>query len=566
MFDSLPVDPEVLKHWTWADFEPYYQDLVQRNITSGQITNFLSDWTRISEAVEETYSRLHVAMTKNTADKEAEELFHTFLDNVFPPSEEAEQKLKSKLLDLGTEPPRFEIPLMRMRTDAEIFREENLPLQVREHKLSTEYDKIIGAQTVQWEGKEVTIVQLRPIFQKTDRSMRENAWRLAMDRQLTDRGAIGDLWQQFMEIRLQQAANAGFSDYRSFRWKQYHRFDYTPHDCLRFHEAIERAVVPAAMRVAERRKRLLGMESLRPWDMDVDPLGRPPLAPFREVSELKVRVASMFYNLDETLGRYFDTMVREDLLDLDNRKNKAPGGYCTEFAVAKRPFIFMNAVGIHDDVQTLLHESGHGFHVFERSHLPFHQQHSVGMEFSEVASMGMELLASPYLSEEKGGFYSLADAARALVEHLEHGIMFWPYMAAVDAFQHWVYVHPEESSLPSNCDAQWKMLSERFMPWVDWTGLEQEHITGWQRKLHIHVVPFYYVEYGIAQLGAVQVWRNSLKDEAAAVKAYRDSLALGGTVALPSLFEAAGARFAFDSDMLGAAVSLMEQKLEKLRQ
>lgn len=566
MFESLPSDPQVLKHWSWAEFEPYYRDLVERNVTADGLEEFLSDWTRINELVEETFSRLHVAMTRNTADKQAEELYHTFLDNVFPPSEEAEQKLKNKLLALGVEPPRFAVPLMKMRWEAEIFREENLPLQVQEQKLSTEYDKIIGAQTVQWEGKEVTVVQLRPVFQQLDRTVRENAWRLAMDRQLADRPAIDDLWRQFMEVRLLQAGNAGFGDYRAFRWKQFSRFDYTPEDCLRFHEAIEQAVVPAAMRVNELRKRLLGLKSLRPWDMDVDPLGRLPLAPFREASELKAKVATMFHNLDPVLGEYFDIMAGEDLLDLENRKNKAPGGYCTEFAVAKRPFIFMNAVGIHDDVQTLLHESGHGFHCFERAHLPFHQQRSVGMEFSEVASMGMELLASPYLPESKGGFYSDADAARALVEHLERGILFWPYMAAVDAFQHWVYEHPDDSSQPSHCDAQWRQLSERFMPWLDWTGLEREHMTGWQRKLHIHVVPFYYVEYGIAQLGAVQIWRNSLKDQAGAVKAYRNALALGGTVSLPSLFQAAGARFAFDAEMLGSAVSLMEQKLQELRQ
>lgn len=565
MFDSLPSDPELLKLWSWDDFEPYYKDLVQRRVTADEITEFLRDWTRVSEAVEETYSRLHVAMTRNTADKEAERLFHAFLDNVFPPSEEAEQKLKDKMLAFGLTPPRFEIPLMRMRTDAEIFRKENLPLQVTEHKLSNEYDKIVGSQTVQWDGKEVTVVQLRPVFQKVDRTVRENAWHVAAERQLADREALGDLWRQFMEVRLKQAANAGFRDYRSYRWKQYFRFDYTPEDCLRFHEAIECAVVPAALRVAKRRRALLGLKSLRPWDMDVDPLGRSSLVPFRDVSGLKTKVSAMFHNLDATLGRYFDTMMNEDLLDLENRKNKAPGGYCTEFSVAKRPFIFMNAVGIHDDVQTLLHESGHGFHVFERSHLPYHQQHSVGMEFSEVASMGMELLASPYLPAGRGGFYSDSDAARALIEHLEHGIMFWPYMAAVDAFQHWVYEHPDEALHPSNCDVQWKRMSERFMPWLDWTDLEQEHITGWQRKLHIHVVPFYYVEYGIAQLGAVQVWRNSMKDQTAAVKAYRDALALGGTVSLPSLFQAAGAKFAFDSEMLGIAVSIMEQKIEELR-
>ena len=272
----------------------------------------------------------------------------------------------------------------------------------------------------------------------------------------------------------------------------------------------------------------------------------------------------MFHRVDSRFGEYYDTMARESLLDLDNRKNKAPGGYCTSFPMSRRPFIFANAVGLPDDLQTMLHESGHAFHNFERYALPYTQQRQVGLEFAEVASMSMELLAAPYLAAKDGGVYSEADAARAHIEHLEKNILFWPYMAVVDAFQHWVYENPADAADPSKCDAQWAAQWNRFMSGVDWSGLEEEMKTGWQRKLHIHQVPFYYVEYGLAQLGAVQIWANALSDQAGAVASYRRALALGGTVLLPQLFAAAGAKFAFDAATLRKYVDLMERTIEKL--
>lgn len=566
MFDSLPRDAVHRSDWTWKEIEPYYEDLLRRLIHDDNVVQWLADWTRLSEVLDEVFSRLHVATTVDTSDRVAEERYHRFLDRIYPPAEEAEQRLKTKLLDMGIVPPGFEIPLRKMRTEAEIFREENLPLIVQEHKLANQYDKIIAEQTVEWEGQERTIAQMRPLYQETDRQTREKAWRLAAARQLMDRKVINDLWGEFLTVRRELAANGGFPDYRSFRWLQMHRFDYTPEDCYRFHEAIEQVVVPAASRICETRRNLLGVDKLRPWDMDVDPLGRPPLTPFTDVSELRTASSRIFHRVDPVLGNYFDTMADEGLLDLENRKNKAPGGYCTEFAAAKRPFIFMNAVGLHDDVQTLLHEAGHSFHTFERSHLPYYQQRQVGMEFAEVASMAMELLASPYLAREEGGLYSQGDAARALTQHLEWCILFWPFMAVVDAFQHWVYENPTDALNPANCDDRWSRLWERFTPWIDWTGLEEEHMTGWQRKLHIHVGPFYYVEYGLAQLGAAQIWSNAQKSQAEAVASYRKALALGGTVALPELYSAAGARFAFDARTLGSAVELMERTIDRLKE
>jgi oligoendopeptidase F len=367
-----------------------------------------------------------------------------------------------------------------------------------------------------------------------------------------------------MALRRRIAENAGLPDFRAYRWQQKLRFDYTPQDCYRFHQAIEEVAVPAALRIYERRRQRLGVETLRPWDLAVDPLGREPLSPFQTISELEEKCQAIFTRVDPQLGEYFEIMRREGLLDLDNRKGKAPGGYCTQFYAAKRPFIFANSVGLHEDVQTLLHEGGHAFHVFETNYLPYYQQLEIPYEFLEVASMGMEFLAGPYLDAEQGGFYSTQDAARARSEHLEQAVLFWPYMAVVDAFQHWVYENHEAASDPAKCDARWAELWQRFMPGVDWGGLDEVLRTGWQRKLHIYQDPFYYIEYGLAQLGAGQVMRNSLRDPAGAVAAYRRALTLGGTVTLPELYAAAGVSFAFDAATLSEVVTLIEKTLADL--
>ena len=295
----------------------------------------------------------------------------------------------------------------------------------------------------------------------------------------------------------------------------------------------------------------------------VDSPGTAALLPFAE-HDFGATSLAIFRRVDPVLGEYFDLLRREDLIDLDNRKGKAPGAYCTNYNAIKRPFIFMNSVGIHDDVQTLLHEAGHAFHVFESNALPYVQQREVGSEFAEVASMSMELLAAPYLAAAEGGFYSAPDAARARADRLHELLLFWPYMAVVDGFQDWAYTHPDDAMDTAQCDARWDALWQRFMPGIDWTGLEAERMTGWQRKLHIFTHPFYYVEYGLAQLGAVQVWRNSLHDQAGAIAAYRRALALGGTAPIPQLFAAAGARFAFDAATLREAVELIEDTLARL--
>ena len=552
--------------WKWAQFSPLYQELIECSLSPENISAWLADWSRTSEWVDELENRLYVAITVNTADKDAENLFNAFMDTTYPQASEAEQALKKKLLESGLEPDGFEIPLRNMRAEAALFRSTNLPLLAQEQKLSNKYDKIVGAQTVEWLGEERTIDQMNPVLQNPDRAVREQAWRLVRERQLADRGAINALWQKFMPIRQEMAQNADLPDYRAYRWIVMQRFEYTPENCKQFHDAIEKVVVPAAARIMENRRLRLGLDTIRPWDLDVDSFGKPPLRPFQTIDELISKTSAVFHKVDPQLGKYFDTMSQENLLDLDNRKNKAPGGYCTEFSAVRKPFIFTNAVGIQDNVQTLLHEGGHSFHVFESAHLPYLSQLQYSNEIAEVASMSMELLAAPYLADGDQAFYTAGEAARARIEHLEGSILFWPYMAVVDAFQHWVYENPKQGSDPDACDAQWGALWDRFMSGQDWSGLEDAKVTGWHRKAHIHQIPFYYVDYGLAQLGAVQVWQNSLSDQKKAITAYRQALSLGGTRPLTELFQAAGAKLAFDAKTLGKAVNLMEKTIAELEQ
>ncbi|MFN2160280.1 MAG: M3 family oligoendopeptidase [Anaerolineales bacterium] len=566
MITSLPDNALETLNWEWIRFAPYYQELSDCPLNPEILPEWLADWSRVSEIVRETANRLYIATTVDTNDQNAEEMYNFFLDEIYPQAESAEQRLRQKLLESGLKPSGFGLQLRNMQAEADIYREENLPLLSQEFKLSTEYDKIIGAQTITWEEEEITLPQLQRVFQDPNREKREKAWRLAAQRQLEDRSAIDELWVRFLNLRQKIFQNANFPDFRAYRWVNLLRFDYTPENCLQFHDSIEKVVVPAAVRLYEKRRKNLNLGTLRPWDLNIDPYNKPPLRPFSNVDELVNTTQRIFNRVDPELGAYFAIMRSEGLLDLENRKGKAPGGYCESLPAVKRPFIFMNAVGIHDDVQTMIHEGGHAFHVFDTVHLPYLQQRDIGMEIAEVASMGMELLAAPYLSRETGGFYPPQDAARARIEHLSDALFFWPYMAVVDAFQHWVYLNHRTALDPAECDRKWSELWGRFMPGVDWSGLDDEMETGWQRKLHIHQVPFYYVEYGLAQLGAFQIWGNAIHNQAQAVADYRHMLSLGATATLPELFNAAGAKFAFDESTLQSAVDLAESTITDLEE
>lgn len=562
MLQNLPGTTEELLKWTWSEIEPYYKDLQERALNEENVYEWLKDWSDLSRHVYEIQFRLEVLTTVDTTDTKSEEAYKNFFDEIFPNMQASENALKQKMLTSGLEPKGFEISLRNMRAEADLFREDNLPLLSEEQKTLLDYDKIMGAQTVQWEGEERTIAQMYPLQLEKDRPTREKAFRAVVERQFADFEALGEVWSRLMPLRMQIAANANLPDYRSYMWQQKLRFDYTPQDAQSFHSAIEEVVVPAAARVRERRRKRLGIDSVRPWDTEVDPLGEEPIRPFRTMEELNAGTRSIFDKVDPELGTRYQIMIDEGLLDLENRKGKAPGGYCTIFPVRHRPFIFMNSVGTHADVQTLLHEGGHSFHIFETADIDLFHNLNTPMEFNEVASMSMEFLGSRYLLDS--GMYTEAEAARARIEHLENTIIFWPYMAVVDSFQHWIYENHTLATDPVKCSEQWSQIYDRFMVGLDWNGLEKYKATRWQRQLHIYKMPFYYVEYGLAQLGAAQVWANSLDNYEAAVQAYRKALSLGSTVTLPELFQAANAKFAFDAPTLKRSVDLMEQTIEEL--
>jgi oligoendopeptidase F len=560
---SIPTSAHEALDWGVENFSPYFDQLLEQKLTQDNLDSWMRDWSTVSKLASEVGSRLYVAVTVDTTDEDAEVRYLRFNEELLPQLRLYENQLQAKLVASGLKPENFDVQLKKFHADLDLFREENLPLFTQQEALGVEYDKIIGAQTVEWEGEEVTLSQLSLQAQNKDRTVRERAWRLAMERTLKDRDKLNELWTKLMDIRGKIASNAGKADYREYMWQEMKRFDYTPEDSIQFQEAIEQVVVPAAKRIYDRRRQRLSLDSLRPWDLEVEVTDAPPLRPYKTSEELERKTLAVFDQVDPALGNYFRIMRDENLLDLDNRKGKAPGGYCTDFPLSAKPFIFMNSVGIHEDVQTMLHEGGHAFHVFESADLLYYPQQEVPTEFAEVASMSMELLASPYLAGEEH-FYTAAEAARARIEHLEGIIKFWPYMAVVDAFQHWAYTHHQDASNPANCDAKWAELWDRFMIGIDYTGLEDVKQTGWHRKLHIFQIPFYYVEYGLAQLGAVQVWANSRTNQKQAVANYRHALSLGDTVSLPQLFEAAGARFAFDAATLQQAVDLIEEVIISL--
>lgn len=548
----------------WADLEPHYKELAKIKLTPENVDGWLASWSRVSECVDEIYNRLYYLITRNTADEASKEKYRHFLDGIYPSSMAAEQKLKEILLDSKLEPKGFEIQIRNMRAEADLYCAENLPLLSEEQKLNSEYDRIISGQTLEWNGEEKTVTQMLVVLEDPDRSVREKSFLASMKRQLADRQEINELWSRMIDLRMKLASNAKKPDYRTYRWQQMLRFDYTPDDCKSFQRAIEEAVVPAARRVLEKRKAQLGVKQLRPWDLEVNPQNVPALKPFTTIDEYISKTNAIFNHVDPAFGKYFRLMTDEKLLDLDNRKNKAPGAYTTGFNRIRRPVIFANAIGFDEDVRVLLHESGHAFHYFESAHLPYLQQLNAPMEFAEVASMSMELLARPYTTTEYGGFYDKKSAAQSMIHQLEKTLLFWPYMAVVDAFQQWVYENPIAAKDGNQCDKTWGELWKRFMPVTDWSGLEDEMVTGWHRKLHIHTSPFYYVEYGLAQLGACQVWANALKDQRKSVAAYRKALTYGGTRTLPELYKIAGAKLAFDAGTLKQAVDLIEETLRDL--
>ena len=561
---TLPASPDAFADARWEDVAPYYEALAAAPLSADTVEAWLGQWSRLDALVGEAGTLAMIAYTGDTADADKEASYLRFSTEVFPKVDEQAVRLARRLLDLGWSRPDLETAIRRFRTDAEIFREENVALSAEIEELSAQYQKIAGGLSAEWDGERKTIPQLQPYLKATDRAVRERAFRLGTGAYLAHRDEMVALFDRVYEKRVRVARNAGFADYQAYAFAAKHRFDYTPDDVARFHDAVEAAVMPAVERLMAHRRERLGLDTLRPWDTGVDLYRERPLRPFQTADEFVAGARRVFAAVDPALGAQFATMADEGLLDLESRPGKAPGGYCTKLPWRGRPFIFMNAVGVPDDVNTLVHEAGHCFHDFAAHELPLVWQRSTGHEAAELASMSMELLAAPYLARPTG-YYDQADADAAMLEHLSDVLTTLPHVASVDAFQRWIYTSGEGHDAAAR-DAAWLRIRARFERGVDWSGLERERVARWYRQLHIFELPFYYIEYGIAQLGALQVWRRALADQGDAVARYRAALALGGTRPLPEIYAAAGARLVFDAPAMAELVALVEEHVDRLQQ
>lgn len=566
MFTPLPRTSEAFEILNWAEIAPWYYELLESPLTQETLRSWMVQWSDLSALVDETMWLLEIACTQNTADEEPLRRKKRFLEEIYTPQQALDQRIKERLLESSLEPEGFALPLRNLRAETALYREANLQPLNEDKALSDEYYQIGGAQMVSWNGEEVAITTLYSVLKSLDRTQREQAWRAIMARRGEDRDKLNMLWIKKMHLRNQIARNAGFECYRDYRWQQLLRFDYTPADCQAFHKAVEQVIVPAASQLWEKRRQQLGVEVLRPWDTLIDP--RASGAPHRvsDVDTLLRQCIPVFQGIDPQLGNYFETMLQERLFDLEGRPNKAHSDYNLPLEVKHRPFIFGHVDSMADVVPLIFHEMGHAFHVFETISLPYIHQRKEGaipLEFSEVASTSMEFIGAMHLHQ--AGLFTRQEAARLRVHYLERVLTnYLPAMVIGDAFQHWVYDHPEQGRDPVQCGQQWVELARRYQPAIDWSGLGETLESGWQWIPHFFCDPLYYIEYAFAALGALQVWTNYLRDPKAAIQQYRFALSLGATRTVPELYEAAGAKFAFDVEMLQRVVQLVTRTVVEL--
>lgn len=560
---AIPASPQSLVDATWETLAPHYEALAAAPLTAETVEPWLGAWSALSAVVDEAGTLAMIAYTCDTADEAKEAANLRWSSEIFPKVGEQNVRLAERLVALGWTRDDMAVVLREFRTDIEIFREENVPLFAELEEHTAAYQKITGGLDAEWDGERVTIPQLQPYLKERDRGVRERAFRLGAEAYLARRDELAALFDTMFALRQRIAANAGFANFMEYAFRAKHRFDYTSEDCARFHAAVEATAAPAVERLMAHRRAALGVDTVRPWDTLVQLESERPVRPFHDNAGFVEPAMRIFDSLDPELGAQFREMAVAGLLDLESRPGKAPGGYCTKLPWRGKPFIFMNAVGVPDDVNTLVHEAGHSFHDFASHRQPFIWQRSTGHEAAELASMSMELLVTPYLARPTG-YYTDAEARAVEIEQLEDVLSSLVHIASVDAFQRWIYTSGEGHDAAAR-DAAWLQLRARFERGVDWSGLERERVSRWYRQLHIFEYPFYYIEYGIAQLGALQLWRDAQRDPAGTTQRYKQALSLGGTRGLPDIYAAAGARLIFDEAGMRELVELVEARLAVLR-
>ncbi|WKN32263.1 M3 family oligoendopeptidase [Porifericola rhodea] len=558
--------PENFEVKDWETVEPYYIQLQERVLNSAaDLRKWFQDRSELESVLSENLAWRYIKMTCDTNNEEIREDFNVFITQIQPKIEPESNKLNQKALaspyldELRSEEG-FPIMIRELEKEAEIYREENIPLKTEEQQNSQKFGAISGDMSVEIDGKEMTLQQAANLLQSVDRIEREDAYRKITQRRLQDKDKLDELFSSLVGIRDKMGKNAGFENYRDYMFTAMGRFDYQKQDCFDFHEAVAKEVVPMLNELAEERKASLALDKLRPWDKAVDPSGKPPLTPFTSGSELTVKTIECFSKLDPYLGERIAIMQAMGHLDLESRKGKAPGGYNYPLAEIGVPFIFMNATSNLRDMVTIMHEGGHAVHSFLTRDLELNSFKNTPSEVAELASMSMELISMDHWDLF---FNDEDDLKRAKKQHLEQIIETLPWVATIDKFQHWVYEHPQHSA--EERVKAWNEIFGTFSDDVtDWSELEEERNYLWQKQLHLFEVPFYYIEYGFAQLGAVAVWRNYKDDPKKGLEGYKNALKLGYTRTIPEVYEAAGIRFDFSTEYIRSLMQFVNEELNKI--
>ncbi|MEM8565641.1 MAG: M3 family oligoendopeptidase [Bacteroidota bacterium] len=558
--------PEQFKVEDWNSLKPFFDDLLQRPINSiSDLRKWFSDNSELSAIISEDAGWRYIHMTCHTENEEYAKAYQFFVQEIQPPMAPYSDKLNRKVNDspyLGEleSEKGYDIMIREMRKDIEIFREENIPLSTAVQTETQKYGQISGAMSVTIDGQEMTLQQAAVLLQSTDRTKREEVYHLIAKRRLKDQGTLDELFNKLIDLRTQIAKNADFDNYRDYMFRSMGRFDYIPEDCFAFHESVQSEVVSLLNELASERKKKLSVSDLRPWDKAVDPDNREALKPFDGGEDLTNKTIECFSRLDPYLGQCLSIMKQMGHLDLESRKGKAPGGYNYPLSEIGVPFIFMNATSTLRDMVTILHEGGHAVHSFLTRDLELTDFKHTPSEVAELASMSMELISMDHWDIF---FPNLEDLKRAKKEHLEQIIETLPWVATIDKFQHWLYEYPKHSQ--TERVEEWNKIFNEFSDSVTfWKGLEDNKNYLWHKQLHLYEVPFYYIEYGMAQLGAIAVWKNYKENPQTGLKGYIDALKLGYTKSIPQVYEAANIEFNFSRSYIKDLINFVKNELDQL--
>jgi oligoendopeptidase F len=558
----LPVDFQVTD---WDSLEPYFKNLLEREIGSKEeLEQWMRDSSELEAVVSEDACWRQIRMTCDTENKKLEEAFAFFMMQIQPKIQPYADKLNRKLVDnpytKELDEKKYFTYLRNVKKNITLFREENVPLQAELSVQAQQFGAISGKMTVNVNGQEYTLQQATKFLENHDRNLREDVYRKINERRLQDKDALSQLYSSLIEKRNKVALNAGFPNYRDYKFAEMGRFDYTKKDCFDFHEAVKLHVLPLADKIYEYKREKLGLTSLRPWDTEAVPQGLAPLTPFKTTDELIEKSIECFTELRSFFGDCLRKMKSMGHLDLESRKGKAPGGYNCPLPESGAPFIFMNAAGQMSDVTTMVHEGGHAVHSFLAHPLELAGFKEYPMEIAEVASMSMELFT---MSHWQVFFKNEEELKRARIHQLERVITIFPWIALIDKFQHWVYENPQHTI--EERISKWAELQNEFTSSaIDFTGLEEYRKYSWQRQLHLFEVPFYYIEYGIAQIGAIGMWKQFKENPDGALDNYMNALHFGGTKTLPELFNAAGLKFDFSPHHIKDLMNFVDNELQRL--